>query len=232
MEKSKPKLNKHGLRMVIREYISRFFFLTILLLAAGDTDWPRAWAFFILVLLTTILFHLLVVGPEPDLYNERGQIKGKVAAWDKRWLIGYAFLSYILLLVIGLDKRFGWSYSGDSWMIPGALLVIASNLMAAWSMRVNRFFSSVVRIQADRGHKVCSEGPYSVIRHPGYAAVSLYFLGVPLFLGSWIGFIPASVCILWYAVRILYEENVLVEGLDGYKEYTQKVKYRLIPGVW
>lgn len=232
MNLQKQKLDKHGRRLVLREYISRALILFLLLLVSGKPDWRQAWLLFWLMIALNIIFHLVVVVPAPDLYNERGRILPNAEPWDQRLLAAYALSGYLSVVAAGLDKRFGWTSIPAVWFILGAILVILSFALTAWSMRVNRFFSSVVRIQDDRGQVVCDQGPYRVIRHPGYLGGLLFYIGGPLMLGVAAGFIFIPVTMGLFIYRIRREEQALVEELAGYKEYKERVRYRLLPGIW
>ena len=110
--------------------------------------------------------------------------------------------------------------------------VLAQDVLLTWSMASNAFFSTVVRIQDDRGHAVASGGPYRFVRHPGYVAAILFYLVTPLMLGSVWTFIPSVLMVLLFVVRTALEDRTLREELDGYWEYAQRVRYRLLPGVW
>jgi len=101
-----------------------------------------------------------------------------------------------------------------------------------WAMGANAFFSPLVRIQTERGHKVADTGPYKFIRHPGYIGAMIFSLGIPLMLGSWWAVIPGLVSMILYFIRTALEDKTLQDELPGYLDYTQCVKYRLIPGVW
>ena len=101
-----------------------------------------------------------------------------------------------------------------------------------WALAENRFFSSVVRIQTDRGHVVCDTGPYRIMRHPGYAGNILPLLGIVLALGSLWTIIPAVVALVIAIVRTALEDQTLQEELPGYREYAQRVRYRLLPGIY
>ena len=218
--------------MVIREYISRILILVLLLVFSGDHGWPQAWLFFWLLIGMNIVFHIVVVIPDPELYNERGVIPPNTESWDKNLLIFYALNGYLAYMAMGFDHRFGRTYLGESFFIPGTILMAMSFMLSAWSMRVNRFFSSVVRIQEDRGQVVCDRGLYSVIRHPGYFSGFLFYLGSPMMLGSITGFIFTLVNIIIFVYRIIREERVLTGGLPVYEEYKARVRFRLIPGIW
>ena len=138
------------------------------------------------------------------------------------------------LCVAGADV--GWLHWSDS--VPsivqafGFLLLTASFALLAWAMRSNPFFSSVIRIQVERGHRVASSGPYRFVRHPGYAAAIGVALASGLALGSWASLLPSGLVPPLLAWRIRREEAVLNAELPGYPEYAQSVRYRLLPGVW
>ena len=99
-------------------------------------------------------------------------------------------------------------------------------------MRVNRFYSSVVRIQTDRGHIPIQTGPYAIVRHPAYAGVLLYQLATPLAFGSLAGLIPFALMAILFIVRTGLEDSTLTRELPGYREYAERVRYRLFPGIW
>ncbi len=140
---------------------------------------------------------------------------------------------FILPVVIGLDAgRFQWSYLNYYFLIPGYLLYIFSNILVIWAMMENKHFEATVRIQKDRGHKVITSGPYKLVRHPGYLAGIIYVIGLPMILGSVYGFIASAAAILIIIIRTGLEDKTLKNELEGYVEYSKKVKYRLIPGIW
>lgn len=232
MNQEKSKLDKHGFRMIIREYISRVLVLLLLLISSGDFRWQPAWVFFWLMMGMNFIFHLVVVIPDPELYNERGKIQPNVEFWDKKLLFAYALIGYLSMVFMGLDYRFSWTTINENWIVPGAAMIILSFALSAWAMRVNRFFSSVVRIQDDRRQQVCDRGPYSVIRHPGYFSAFLFYLGALMMLGSLVGLIFVVMVIGLFSYRIIREEEALTEKLSGYKEYKERVRYRLLPGIW
>ena len=114
----------------------------------------------------------------------------------------------------------------------GYALLIAGMVGLTWAESVNKFFEPTVRIQTDRGHRVIDTGPYAIVRHPGYAFGYPLFLGMSLALGSLWALIPAILIGRFLVLRTIWEDQTLREELAGYKEYTQRVRYRLIPGVW
>ena len=96
----------------------------------------------------------------------------------------------------------------------------------------NRYFSGMVRIQTDRGHRIVSSGPYRWMRHPGYAGALLTYLATPLFLDARAAFVPAAILVVLLVIRTYLEDRTLQERLDGYREYTKRVPHRLLPGIW
>jgi protein-S-isoprenylcysteine O-methyltransferase Ste14 len=106
------------------------------------------------------------------------------------------------------------------------------NALVIWAMKVNAFFSNEVRIQSDRGQTVCDQGPYQFIRHPGYAGIIVYYLAMPIVLGSWLAMIPALITIILMVIRTILEDRMLHQKLIGYPSYSRKVRYRLIPHLW
>ena len=118
-------------------------------------------------------------------------------------------------------------------MQVAALAIIAIGyVLITWAVAVNRFFSSVVRIQRDRGHRVITTGPYRWVRHPGYTGGGIACLATPLALGSLWAFIPAGLTIMLLIVRTVFEDRTLQAELVGYQDYMQQTRYRLIPGFW
>ena len=155
-------------------------------------------------------------------------------AWDKVLAPLMALsVSFPMVIVAGLDHRFGWSPGFPLWLVVlGFLLIVLGYAFASWALIENRFFSSVVRIQVDRGHVVCDSGPYRFVRHPGYAGNMLALPGVMLALGSMWTLIPAVVALIIAVIRTVLEDQTLDEELPGYRDYARRVRYRLIPGIY
>ena len=159
--------------------------------------------------------------------------KENVEKWDKV-LSGLIIIPWIVIyLVAGLDHRFGWTGPYGIWIhITGLLFFILGNVMVSWSMVSNYYFSTAVRIQYDRGHKVVSNGPYQYIRHPGYLGMIVYQCFTPILLGTLWALIPALLTSILFIIRTAMEDKTLEKKLEGYLAYTKKVKYRLFPGIW
>ncbi|MGJ4854220.1 isoprenylcysteine carboxylmethyltransferase family protein [Labrys sp. La1] len=135
-------------------------------------------------------------------------------------------------VVIGLDRRLQASTMPVLLQGIGLVLYLASTLFIMWVFRENSFAAPVVKVQAERHHYVISTGPYAVIRHPMYAGVMLYFIGTPLLIGSWWGLAMMPVFFLAFAIRSRIEEHTLMGGLPGYADYAERVRYRMLPGIW
>jgi len=113
-----------------------------------------------------------------------------------------------------------------------ALLVAVGYSIVLWAIASNAFFAPVVRIQTERGHTVVTRGPYRIVRHPGYVGAILFTLAMPLMLASWWSLIPSAAAAILYVIRTALEDRTLQAELSGYTEFTQKTRYRLVPGVW
>jgi protein-S-isoprenylcysteine O-methyltransferase Ste14 len=202
----------------------------LLFACAGSLDWSFAWLYTVLMILIQLVGAFFM---PLEVLAERGSKKRANEKWDKLLtrLLLLAFLS--LYLVAGLDFRWRWSMElSTAWHLAGVLLFILGSSLEMWAMRTNRFFSTGVRIQAERGHKVCSSGPYKSVRHPGYAGMIIYIGFSPVFLGTLWGFIPAFLTSILFIARTRLEDKTLQDKLPGYKEYAARVRYRLVPGVW
>ncbi len=130
------------------------------------------------------------------------------------------------------DGRYHWSRLPWWVCLMGYTFLIVGLAGMTWAQAVNKFFEATVRIQTDRGHTVIDTGPYAIVRHPGYSAGYLIFVGMPLALGSLWALTPAILLCPLLVLRTIWEDQTLREELDGYREYSQRVRYRLIPGMW
>lgn len=207
----------------------------ILFLAAGQWDWWQAWLYSGLTAVLLVGSRLLVLVYNPELAAERSRLgtAENVAPWDKKLLALTALSGPISLLVAGLDQRLGWSQVQPEWLFWPALVTgVLGYAFSTWALLKNQYFSSVVRIQVERGHQVCTSGPYRFVRHPGYAGGLLWYLVTPLLLDSWWAFLPTLVTVGLTVLRTSKEDRKLRQELPGYGEYASKVRYRLLPGVW
>lgn len=205
------------------------------LLASGDWRWAQGWVYAAISIFFFILSRALAMHSHPDFARERmtaGE-KEDTKAWDK-WLMPFTvILPVVVSLLAGLNHRFGWPPPvPPAWQIAGLLLFLLGDSLATWAMAENAYFSSMVRIQSDRGQQVVSGGPYRIVRHPGYACAILTTFAAGLLLESWWALIPALASVPFHCLRTSLEDRTLQAELPGYREYAQKVRYRLLPGVW
>jgi protein-S-isoprenylcysteine O-methyltransferase Ste14 len=221
---------KNILRRLAQVLFSIILIAVILLAGSGKIDWFYAWAYIAASLLVIIINAFIF---PRELISERGRKKENVEKWDKV-ISGLISLPWVALyLIAGLDFRWVWSPPFGIWVhIAGMIIFLVGNALVTWAMLSNTYFSTAVRIQYDRGHTVSSSGPYGFIRHPGYLGMIIYLLASPLLLGSVWALIPAGLSAVLFTIRTVFEDNTLKNKLKGYKEYAERVKYRLIPGIW
>ena len=223
---------RHWVRLV-----SVYLLIPLILFICGwDLGWWQAWVYSLLILAAGIGGRLWAEQRHPGLTAERQNIENiqNAKAWDKVLAPLMAVsISYPMVLVAGLDHRYNWSPEFPLWLsVIGFILIAFGYAFAAWAVAENRFFSSVVRIQTERGHVVCDTGPYQFVRHPGYAGNILPLFGIVLALGSLWTLIPAAVATIISVIRTVLEDQTLQEELLGYRDYAQRVRYRLIPGIY
>ena len=208
----------------------------ILLVCGWDFSWWQAWVFFVLFVTAGIGGRIWAEHRHPGILVERFKyLKAQdVKSWDKVIAPLMALsLSFPIVIVAGLDHHFAWSPPFPIWMnLLGLVLNTFGYAFAAWALIENRFFSSLVRIQKDREHEVCNSGPYRIVRHPGYAGNILALPGIVLVLGSVWTLIPVVIALIIAVIRTELEDRTLQEELKGYKEYVQRVRYRLVPGIY
>jgi protein-S-isoprenylcysteine O-methyltransferase Ste14 len=222
-----------GKKIVLRATFGMALLLAVLFIPAGSFRWPQAWVFLAFYLSAVGWFFVRTKRKDPDLLKERISPQKNVKAWDKTILRVYSLFLTALPIVAGVDAvRFRWSHVPLGLNVLGFAGLVLTMLLAFWATRENTFASAVVRIQTDRGHRVCSTGPYAHIRHPMYVGVILMAVCLPMALGSLFAFIPAVIIVGLFILRTALEDKTLKEELPGYREYAQKVRFRLIPGVW
>jgi protein-S-isoprenylcysteine O-methyltransferase Ste14 len=207
---------------------------SVLFLSAGRLDWYPGWTFIFLVVLVQVQVIATLQRICPDLLTERERIREGTKPWDKIIAPVIALVLPVLMwLTAGLDVRNAWTSPFPAWVqATGFVLAGVSSWLAARAMAANRFFSGTVRIQKERGHCVVSSGPYAIVRHPGCVGMLGFTYATPLALGSRLALLPAVACILLLLIRTVLEDRTLHAELAGYAAYAQRVRWRLIPGVW
>jgi protein-S-isoprenylcysteine O-methyltransferase Ste14 len=214
-------------------YLQSIAYLAItaaaLFLSAGTMRFISFWIYLVLL---TGCFIASFVWIDPDLARERMRPGGQKPPLALRLFTIVLIAHYV---VAGLDRgRYHWSDGLPTWLHAlGLIGMAAAYALALWAMVVNRFFSSVIRIQNDRGQHVISTGPYAVIRHPGYLAGIAFVVTSGIALGSWYATLLLIVCTVPFLLyRVIAEDGVLHAELPGYTDYAARVRWRLVPGVW
>jgi protein-S-isoprenylcysteine O-methyltransferase Ste14 len=230
------RLTSYGINTIARHTFLAVMTDALIFGGAGTLNWKVGWFFSIIYFMGWGVLNGILALWNPTILNERGKRSSQLTgtkAWDW-WLLGiYSVLIIIQPLLAGLDKREGWSPDPQIWLIiTGNVLIIIHFALLTWSMCTNDFFEGTVRIQAQRGHYVINSGPYRYVRHPGYVAVILSFVGLPLALGTWYALIPGMIGVAVYIIRTYLEDTTLQRELPGYQEYTQRTHFRLFPGLW
>ncbi|MGA7386232.1 MAG: isoprenylcysteine carboxylmethyltransferase family protein [Methylocella sp.] len=215
---------------------ANFLVVAVLLFEpAGTLAWPAAWALLILFFAPVLLITRALARDDPALLDERMKplIQKGQPLWDKLIMASFVLLSFGWLILMGLDAgRFHWSAmpAGLQWL--GAAGILISMWILSRTHQANPFLAIVVKIQAERGHRVVTKGPYGFVRHPFYAATLLLLPSAALMLGSWFGLAATIVLAGVLILRTALEDRELHRRLDGYADYAQRVRYRLVPGVW
>lgn len=213
----------------VRWVLGVAFFGAIFFVPAGTLRYWQAWAYMGVLFLPMIFTLAYLLRHDPALLERR--LRAKEAASEQRWAVALSGVSILAaMLVSAFDRRLGWSHVPVPVVVVALLLVLLSYGAFFLVIRENSYASRVIEIA--EGQQVISTGPYALVRHPMYTAVHVMFLATPLALGSWWGLVPAALVIPSMVLRILDEEKQLREGLPGYREYCQTVRWRLIPGVW
>ncbi len=204
----------------------------ILFLTAGRLNWTWAWVF-LGIYLVSVSINTFGMRNSPETIAERGQARME-KDWDKAVSGLWSLAQFLVLpIVAGLDMRFGWTRElGTAWHIAGAVVFAVGLGLFGWAMITNAYFSTTVRIQSDRGQVVCRTGPYRFVRHPGYVGAILQSLSIPFLLGSLWALIPGITAAILMIIRASLEDSTLQTELQGYQDYAQRVRYRLIPGIW
>src|SRR5574341_719952 len=211
------------------------FVLTLglsLFFSAGKMDWRLGWIFLGLIVAVQRVTTLILLPTNPTLLEERAWMQKGSKPWDKV-IVSLGDAGWMAIgIVAGLDTRFDWSpHLGAGFPVAGLVLMVSGFVIFLWAMASNRFFSSFMRIQTDRGHIVETGGPYRYVRHPGYVGALLTYTASPLALASLWTFLPAALLFGLFAWRTVLEARTLQAELEGYADYAQRVRYRLLPGV-
>jgi len=202
--------------------------------SAGRLDWTRGWIYAALYSAGMAAIGVVVSRSNAALMEERAKWRHKdTKRFDKIFVATYVPLTYIQPAVAGMDAvRFGWSSMPFPLVYAGAAVLALAMALIAWTLAVNRYAETTVRIQTDRGHTVVTSGPYRFVRHPMYAGAIGMNLATPLILGSvWALAVSGCISVL-FIWRTALEDRTLRRELSGYEEYAARTRYRLLPGAW
>jgi len=204
-------------------------FALVIILPAWKWDYWQAWLYLLILYIPMFFVLYYLLKNDPALLQRRMRMREKESV--QRRIIVLSLVYFLVAFTLpGFDVRFGWS-NVPAWVsLVADVLVLTGYMTFVWVLMVNSYLSRTVEVEA--GQKVVSSGPYAIVRHPMYAGISLMYIATPVALGSFWALIPAVFIVPLLVVRLRNEEQVLLRDLPGYAEYTQKVKYRLLPGVW
>jgi protein-S-isoprenylcysteine O-methyltransferase Ste14 len=208
-------------------------FAAVVFWPAGRMDWLAGWLYLGVITANLLINVVYLTRVNPELIEHRLRFGAGTKRWDQVWAALFTPVFLGIYVVAGFDAvRFEWS-GMSPWLWPlGLILFLPSSALITWSMGVNPFFEKTVRIQTERGHYVIDTGPYRLVRHPGYLGFFGWSLSAPLLLGSWWAFIPALLSVVGLVIRAALEDRTLRRELAGYEDYTNRVRYRLLPGIW
>jgi len=223
------------LKRVVQVLLFSVALAVILFFSSWRLDWVMAWVYvgvFTIMLLFSAIYQEL---SNPELLEERSELKPRegVQTWDVI-LSAVVRLSLLASYVIsGLDVRFEWQPEIPLAVQVAALVIgLLGACLVFWAVAANRHAAVYARIQKERGHTVTTTGPYRFVRHPFYVGAITFSLAVPLVLGSPWALITGGLAALLFIVKTAMEDRMLREELEGYREYAERVRYRLLPGVW
>ena len=204
----------------------------IIFFAAGTFVYWQAWLYLLNFMLVSLLITIYLIENDPELLKRR--MRGGPQAESRgsqKLIMLFTSVGFIGLMVVpGLDQRFGWSSVPTAVVLIGDVLVAVGFYFIFLVYRENTYTSATIEVAADQ--KVIDSGPYKIVRHPMYASALLYLFGTPLALASYWGLIPFAAIIPLLMWRLLDEESLLKRELTGYDEYQRRVRYRLLPGIW
>jgi protein-S-isoprenylcysteine O-methyltransferase Ste14 len=221
-------------KRAVRVLGSLFLLMAIFFLSAGRINFLRAWFFFGLYFISLLFNMVIFLKLNPEVIRARSETKwGEMKWWDKLFAVLYFIFIFIIFIVCGLDAgRFQLSSPMMGFLVVGLIIFVVGWMFVTWAMVENKFFETTARIQMERNQRVVSTGPYAIVRHPGYIGMILYYGCAPFIIGSLYGLIPVVLLTSAFVFRTYFEDMMLYKELPGYKEYTKKVRYRLVPFIW
>lgn len=223
-------MNKAIFKRLIQIFFTLLIQSIILFVSAWTLKWHWAWVF-ISTGIVILIINLIVI--PTVVIEERGKKKENVKKWDKILTTINIFPMLGIYLLAGLDYKFNWSIDLSIKIhIAGLVFFFLGSMIFTWSMVSNKFFSTMVRIQEERKHQVATGGPYKYVRHPGYVGFIIMVLATPIALGSLYAVSMSVIVVLILIIRTTFEDKTLKNELKGYIEYSENVKYKLVPFLW
>ena len=228
-KKSHPKL----IRIIAQLMFLFAVLLLLLFLPAGTWDWPQAWLLILFFMVYLIIYINFGIYKDPDQTKERSKIGPNVKRWDKVIMAIYTALLPTVFILAGLDAgRFTISTMPLLIQILAWVGLFFAGSVIMWTVISNTYLSRYARIQEDRDQEVIVTGPYQYIRHPMYLGIIILFLCIGPALGSFLALIPGGLIVILFIIRTAKEDQMLQDELEGYSDYTNQVRFRLIPGIW
>lgn len=246
----KPIRKFNNLLLVILILFSTVIQMPLLFWPAGTLFWFEGWAYLIIFFITFSIMMVRLNNKNPEIIINRMKMKKQVIrkkkdqAFDEKDKVSKAsgtdkiifplfIVCFIALFIVpAFERRYNWSISYIWIEIIGFILLPISLYIIYRVMLENAFASKVLDIRKESGQKLIDTGPYAIVRHPMYSGFVLMFFAIVLALGSWFALIPAFLTLVIMVIRIKFEETMLIEGLEGYREYKERIKYKLIPWIY
>jgi protein-S-isoprenylcysteine O-methyltransferase Ste14 len=222
---------------ILRRILQLLFLILIqaliMFISAGTVYWIESWIYLGLYFCCLLVAALILLPERQEVVAERSKIGEGAKGWDK-WLTRILTIPSLgMLVVAGLDYRYDWMPNFNAAaQIAGGILFLTGYALVVWAMYTNRFFSTIVRIQTERGHVAITDGPYQFIRHPGYLGMLVSSFGGMLLLDSPWALLMWTVYFVLVLVRTRLEDRDLRTELPGYAEYSRVTRYRLFPRIW
>lgn len=215
--------------LISRALIVLSIMMVLILIPAGTLNFWQAWMLLLTLVLPSSSILVYFLFREPDLLERRMRFREKRAQQKK--IIYLSYPVFLLTFILpGLDFRLGWSHMPPAVCVFADGVVLLAYCLFVMVIHENRYAGRTVVV--DAGQTVITTGPYALIRHPMYVATTLMYVSIPLALGSYWSVLAAIWLIPFLVARILDEEKALIQDLPGYLEYTRRVRYRMLPGIW
>ncbi len=216
-------------RILIRLSMLPLVIGLLMLRPAGTFDFWQVYAYFGILLVPMFFALIYFLRNAPEVLERRMKTSEKEATQQR--VVAILIISVLAIFMIpSFDKRFGWSEIPVWLVLVGDTMMLLGYLFMIYVMKVNSFAARTIEVEQNQ--RVIDSGPYALVRHPMYAGFLLMYVATPIALGSWWAFLAVAVVPIALIFRIINEEMVLHRDLDGYGEYTLRIRWRLVPGIW